>query len=330
MSHCIYCGRELPEGSQFCNFCGSAQTEDNGFTPQTQNKPTILPDADASAYQNTDTNNADFTAHRQMLKKACPLWPYLLAGILTFLLLFVLTVLLRLDTGSKGVIILLLLLTVVPSFVIAWAIVKRRYMKRMGLYARKHKPAAPSISRMDTPIVLQTQQTPPVYSQPEYSQRSVYQLSKPTPKKKRTPAWVKAIFGFFVVFVAASAIYAGLTGQTDSLFNNSDSGENSVKPASESTTLSGRWDGDTASGAMNGYSIVFYNGRAYFGITYEDDDYIINNGLELTYTISGNQITFNSVSDNRSVVMTYSGSTITDNADPEKCAFEAGYVFTKQ
>ncbi len=111
--------------------------------------------------------------------------------------------------------------------------------------------------------------------------------------------------------------------------------DTSVEPSASSDSNSkkipdSRWDGDNASGAMNGYSIVFYNDRAYFGITYEDDEFIISNGLELTYTISGNKLTLNSVSDSRSVVMTYDGTTITDNPDKNKCAFEPGYVFRKQ
>ncbi len=91
-----------------------------------------------------------------------------------------------------------------------------------------------------------------------------------------------------------------------------------------------RWDGDAVSGAMNGYSIVFRGEKAYFGITYETESEIVADGLELTYSISGKNITFKSVEDERSVVMTYDGKTITDNTDPDKCAFEAGYVFTKR
>jgi hypothetical protein len=81
---------------------------------------------------------------------------------------------------------------------------------------------------------------------------------------------------------------------------------------------------------MNGYSIVFYDGKAYFGTTYEPDSVIISSGLELTYTISGSSITFKSTEDSRSVVMAYDGKTITDNTDSDKCAFAAGYVFEKQ
>lgn len=99
---------------------------------------------------------------------------------------------------------------------------------------------------------------------------------------------------------------------------------------SSKTISDSRWDGDTASGAVNGYSIVFRNEKAYFGITYETDSEIIAGGLELTYSISGKNITFKSVDDARTVVMTYDGKTITDNTDPDKCAFEAGYVFKKQ
>jgi hypothetical protein len=99
---------------------------------------------------------------------------------------------------------------------------------------------------------------------------------------------------------------------------------------SQKTIEDSRWDGDVVSGAMNGYSIVFRDGKAYFGTTYETDSVIISSGLELTYTISGGSMTFKSAEDNRSVVMTYDGKTFTDNTDPDKCAFEAGYVFRKQ
>lgn len=96
-----------------------------------------------------------------------------------------------------------------------------------------------------------------------------------------------------------------------------------------------RWDGGKAKDTggletLNGYSIVFRGGFAYFGTTYDTTDFITQQGTKMTYTIEGSRITFRSVKDPRSVVMTYSGSTITDNADPEKCAFEAGYVFRKQ
>lgn len=89
------------------------------------------------------------------------------------------------------------------------------------------------------------------------------------------------------------------------------------------TIPDGRWDGGKAQDkggleTLNGYSIVFGGGFAYFGSTYDTADFIIQHGTKMTYDIQGNRITFRSVKDPRSSTMTYAGDAITDNTDPEQ------------
>lgn len=100
-------------------------------------------------------------------------------------------------------------------------------------------------------------------------------------------------------------------------------------PDSDQTIPDSRWDGKQASGAMNGYSIIFCNEKAYFGTTYEDDDTIISSGQATTYTIEGGKIIFKAVGDPRTAIMSYDGTKITESVKKSETVFQPGYVFTK-
>lgn len=99
--------------------------------------------------------------------------------------------------------------------------------------------------------------------------------------------------------------------------------------ADAQTIPNSRWDGSVIAGTMNGYSIIFSNGKAYLGITYEDDETIISSGQACTYDISDGKIYFKSVDDPRTGVMNYDGSTIKESSIKSETIFEPNYVFTK-
>ena len=99
--------------------------------------------------------------------------------------------------------------------------------------------------------------------------------------------------------------------------------------ATSSTMKNSRWDGKKASGASNGYSIVFNNGKAYLGTTLESDSDIISGGQACTYQISKGYIYFKAVGDSRTATMSYDGTRIVESSKTSETIFQTNYVFTK-
>ena len=104
-----------------------------------------------------------------------------------------------------------------------------------------------------------------------------------------------------------------------------------VKATTATSTVIGnsRWDGKNASGASNGYSIVFYNGKAYLGTTLESTSDIISGGQACTYQINDGKIYFKAVGDSRTATMSYTSTKLTESSKKSETMFEVNYVLYK-
>lgn len=99
----------------------------------------------------------------------------------------------------------------------------------------------------------------------------------------------------------------------------SSSSSKSSSPSATQTVANSRWDGDRPSSTgsdgleqINGFSIVFQNGKAYFGTTYDTTADIISEGLEVTYTLSGSTIVFTNTDTDEKATCKYTNNTIVD------------------
>jgi len=93
-----------------------------------------------------------------------------------------------------------------------------------------------------------------------------------------------------------------------------------AEPGNGETIPDSRWDSD------DGYTLIFYNGQAYLGTTFESDETILSEGQAATYEIQEGTIRFQAVGDPRTAAFSYDGSTMTDTNGE---MFELGSTFTE-
>ncbi len=328
MSYCRICGKLLPEQSIFCSQCGTAQTNNISASAQdnTSSNPTQSGGNHKVSPAYEGNRSYDLKEMKQRIKKECPLWPYLLSGLLMWFLPVLVTALLDMAPGVRGGIIIVLTLTVVPVFLIVWAATKRRCMRRMG-YGRKQRPAPPVMPRTAPPAAFAPPQ-PPGYSEPVYTQRKPYQPPKAAAKNKRAPGWVFAVFGAVVLLAAGIAVIAALNGQDNAYSHIAAVNNGAVNDAQSGQTLSGRWEGEyiahgDSGGGVSlvdvGAPVIIFDGyTAYIGLSSSSysNDYIMTEGVDddltvvCSYEVGDGEITFTQQSGGRSHSYQFDGTTI--------------------
>ncbi len=333
MAYCMKCGKELPPEAQFCAFCGSLRPNADGFQKAPGNardfaEPRGFAGAAVFAGSPADPASPPEEEYRR-IKKAYPLWPFLIAGLLTLVLLLLITAMLRMDAGAKAIIALLLALTVLPAFLGSRVPARRRAFKKAGINASFRHPAARSHTPAPEPS-FRPDTGEPIQGSPSYTPKNVYRPSRAPTGKKRSLRWLYAGIGTLLLIGAGVTSYILTNGRKGSdFYHKPDPSESDTSvPIDETAALSGRWEGeylpheDTSGGVtlvdVDAPVILFEGSTAYIGYSsasmsseaIKTDG--VTNGLTVvcTYKLGNGAITFTQKSSGIAQTYAFDGTII--------------------